>query len=48
MTRGPRLSVAEATGHRTALGAAALAGWAGFLAWADWLAATLLYFFFEI
>jgi hypothetical protein len=40
--------VAERRGRRTASGAAALAGWAGFSAWTEWLAAALLYFFFEI
>jgi hypothetical protein len=47
MTSGPRLSVAEPQGRRTASGAAALAGWAGFSAWTEWLAATLLYFFLK-
>jgi hypothetical protein len=44
MTGGPRLSVAEAAGRHTASGAVAMAGCAGFLAWAEWVVAALFLF----
>jgi hypothetical protein len=47
MTSGPCLSVAEQQGRHTASGATALAGWAGFSVWTEWLAAALLYFFLK-
>jgi hypothetical protein len=45
MTGRPRLSVAETAGRRTASGAGGLLGWAGFPAWAGWLARGPFLFF---
>jgi hypothetical protein len=48
MTGGPRLSVAEAAGVDTVSGAVALAGWAGFSAWTEWLAVALFLIFLNL
>jgi hypothetical protein len=46
MTGGPCLTVSTVAGEVTDLGAA-LAGWAGFLAWTEWVTAALFLYFFE-
>jgi hypothetical protein len=45
MIGGPCLSVSRDSGTDTLSGAAALAVWAGFSAWTEWLAAALFLFF---